>query len=233
MSCRSSPWHRWVVDFRPPALLLALLWGMWGCSSQPLGGFPGSSPASVHPLDCPVVGPDEPLFLDASSDDGIDWEYEHAFTDGDQWPDELSMGLVADDFDGDGWVDLYITNRAVSPSYFRNTGNGRFEEVPDAGGADPGPLSTGATAADVDGDGDPDLLVMLDTEVRLYRNDDGAFVDITEESGLAFPRAGVTWLLRRQNEWPGAPPRGNAEWDCERAATGSLRAETRPDRVPS
>jgi len=168
---------------------------MWGCSSQPLSGVVGSAAASVHPLDCPLVGPDEPFFLDASSGDGIDWEYEHAFTDGDQWPDEFSMGLVADDFDGDGWVDLYITNRALSPSYFRNTGSGRFEEVPDAGGADPGPLSTGATAADVDGDGDPDLLVMLDTEVRLYRNDDGAFVDVTEESGLVVPErtVAVTW----------------------------------------
>ena len=47
------------------------------------------------------------------------------------------MGACAGDVDNDGLTDLYITN--VGPnSLYRNTGGGRFAEVPKAGGADSG-----------------------------------------------------------------------------------------------
>ena len=47
---------------------------------------------------------------------------------------DYGMGACAGDFDNDGLTDLYITN--VGPNaLYRNTGGGRFAEVPKAGGA--------------------------------------------------------------------------------------------------
>ncbi|HSR53267.1 MAG TPA: CRTAC1 family protein [Acidobacteriota bacterium] len=67
-----------------------------------------------------------------------------------------SMGCVAADYDGDGRVDLYVTN--FGPNLlFRNRGDGTFEEVAKKAGVDDGLWSTGAAFADYDGDGDLDL----------------------------------------------------------------------------
>jgi hypothetical protein len=69
-----------------------------------------------------------------------------------------SMGVTAADFDADGDVDLYVTNRG--PNWlFVNDGAGRFREVAaERGVADP-LWSTGATWGDFDRDGHLDLYV--------------------------------------------------------------------------
>lgn len=96
-----------------------------GCVPPPPAFAPTPEPedrpddprAFITPLDCPEAG-GGPLFVDASADSGMDWQYEHAFTATDRWPNDFSLGLAADDFDGDGLPDLYVTNRAVSPSLY-------------------------------------------------------------------------------------------------------------------
>lgn len=70
------------------------------------------------------------------------------------------MTAAAGDFDGDGWVDLFVT--CVGANHlFRNRGGGRFEDVTDhAGvGGDDHTWSTGAAWLDYDGDRRPDLIV--------------------------------------------------------------------------
>ena len=68
------------------------------------------------------------------------------------------MGVVAADVEGDGDIDLYVTNYGPNKLYL-NDGVGRFQEVAEqVGVADPR-MSTGATLGDVDGDGDLDLFV--------------------------------------------------------------------------
>ena len=47
---------------------------------------------------------------------------------------EYGMGACAGDYDNDGAVDLYVTNYGPN-ALFRNAGQGRFTEVPGAGGA--------------------------------------------------------------------------------------------------
>jgi enediyne biosynthesis protein E4 len=67
-------------------------------------------------------------------------------------------GACAGDFDGDGRLDLYVTNWGPN-ALFRNRGDGTFENVAVQAGVAAGGWSTGCTFFDADGDGDLDLYV--------------------------------------------------------------------------
>lgn len=89
------------------------------------------------------------------------------------------------DYDGDGFTDLFVSNGNLNSEanlLFRNLGNGAFEAV--AAGDLVADVSTsiGATWADYDGDGDPDVFVAnrSGNNNALYRNEGGGtFVRIT------------------------------------------------------
>jgi tetratricopeptide (TPR) repeat protein len=73
-------------------------------------------------------------------------------------------GVTAVDIDNDGWVDLAAvveTGTGPQVKVFRNKGDGTFEDVSGALGLDHVKLSAprGLIAADMDGDGAPDLIV--------------------------------------------------------------------------
>jgi hypothetical protein len=83
---------------------------------------------------------------------------------------------------------------------YRNRGDGTFADVSDASGIAKvtGRYSMTAVAADLDGDGWPDIYVAADsTPAILYRNQhDGTFADVAIESGAAYsengnPQAGM------------------------------------------
>ncbi|MCZ7644622.1 MAG: FG-GAP-like repeat-containing protein [Planctomycetota bacterium] len=89
--------------------------------------------------------------------------------------DGLAHGLAAGDLDNDGWVDLFVPQKG-RPLLFLNDGKGQFKEaLKDAGDLAKlnGPIMA-AAIADVDLDGDNDLLVALTGDVRLYLNEGGA-----------------------------------------------------------
>jgi hypothetical protein len=65
-------------------------------------------------------------------------------------------GACAGDFDGDGGLDLYVTNWGAN-ALFRNRGDGTFEDVAERVGVAAGGWSTGCTFFDADADGDLDL----------------------------------------------------------------------------
>ena len=67
-------------------------------------------------------------------------------------------GVCAGDADGDGWLDLYVTNWGGN-FLFRNRGDGTFEEIAARAGVAAGGWSTGCAFLDADADGDLDLYV--------------------------------------------------------------------------
>ena len=77
-----------------------------------------------------------------------------------------AMGVVAADYDGDGYQDLYVTCLGHN-HLFHNNGNGTFTDVTQRAGVDDIRWSTGAAFADYDKDGALDLFVANYVDFKL------------------------------------------------------------------
>jgi hypothetical protein len=106
-----------------------------------------------------------------------------------------AAGCAWTDYDGDGWLDLYVANNTLNNTtlknrFWRNRGDGTFVDVAPALGLDFGNLTWKASFTDVDRDGDQDVYFANDKcglggvpGNYMYRNDGGIFTDITAQSG--------------------------------------------------
>ena len=103
------------------------------------------------------------------------------------------MGVAFADYDGDGFMDIFVANDNSPNLLFHNLGGKRFEEVGFAAGVayneDGNQLAgMGAEFRDLDNDGRPDIWhTAIENETfPLFRNrGSGRFSSVTEESRLA------------------------------------------------
>ena len=105
------------------------------------------------------------------------------------------LGVLSVDFNGDGWLDVYVANDGLPNQLWINLGDGRFEDRALLAGcalnADgKAEASMGVDAADFDEDGDLDLFMAhLNEETNtLYVNDgDAGFTDRSAALGVGPP----------------------------------------------
>ncbi|MCZ6766272.1 MAG: VCBS repeat-containing protein, partial [bacterium] len=99
----------------------------------------------------------------------------------------FGSGAAWIDFDRDGDVDLYVTQRIGVNRLYENTGGGRFVEISGALGADdPSHDGGGVSVADFNNDGWPDLYLANGDEDILFKNMNGtSFVDVTTSANLS------------------------------------------------
>lgn len=144
--------------------------------------------------------PVAPVFDDATLSSGIVFSHLQGDEHLTGMNETLGAGACAFDYDNDGWVDLFLVNGTGQTRYYgsqhwwhlpkghamyRNTGNGKFEDVTKQSALFRQSWGMGCTTGDLDNDGDADLLITNFGANLLYRNNgDGTFTDISETSGL-------------------------------------------------
>ena len=122
-------------------------------------------------------------FKDVTSSAGVDKEFGHG------------LGIVAADFNRDGWVDIYVANDGDPNQLWINQHNGTFRNEALLAGAavnrdGQAEAGMGVDAGDFDGNGTDDIFVthLMDQTNTLYTNlGKLIFEDRTREAGLGMP----------------------------------------------
>jgi tetratricopeptide (TPR) repeat protein len=149
----------------------------------------------------PTVADVIPKFVDDSETAGLRFIYDNGKSARRQIPETSAGGLGLLDYDGDGYLDVFVLQGGVFPPdpakpntgdrLFHNLGDGTFEDATEKSGlaAMPRGFGHGVTVGDVDNDGHPDLFVTRWRSYTLYRNrGDGTFEDATQPWGLGGDR---------------------------------------------
>ena len=147
----------------------------------------------------PAKAPDAPcptFFRDVAAARGLSFQHERGATPEHQLPETMGSGVAWLDYDGDGWMDLYVVQSGPFPPngsarardrLYRNNGDGTgtFTDVTEKAGIADTAYGMGAVAADFDNDGRADLFVTNFEGNILYRNNgDGTFTDVTAKAGV-------------------------------------------------
>lgn len=162
--------------------------------------FPSFGPNSTGHLGDILIGSTDPAairFEDIAQKAGVHFVTENCPTPEKHQPETMPAGVALFDYDGDGWLDIYLVNGAemptlvkTSPKYynrlFHNNGDGTFTDVSERAGVTGAGYGMGAAVGDYDNDGWPDLfLANVNGNQLFHNNGDGTFTDVTERSGLA------------------------------------------------
>lgn len=131
------------------------------------------------------VGDGAPWFEDMSEATGLVHTHETA-ADARTYDLATGGGAALFDLEGDGDLDLYVSNAQGRKGLFVQRIDRHFEDMADwANAAWPEDVTLGVSAIDYDNDGDTDLYLLNHGPNRLLENlGDGRFADATERAGL-------------------------------------------------
>ncbi|MBL4578643.1 MAG: CRTAC1 family protein [Flavobacteriales bacterium] len=127
----------------------------------------------------------------------------------------LAGGCCVEDFDNDGFMDIVVSSMDVNDPlrYYRNTGDGSFEDISQKAGLENQLGGLNILHADFDNNGYADILVLRGGWFKngtgehpnslLRNNGDGTFTDVTVEAGLLSfnPTQTAVWADFNQDGW--------------------------------
>lgn len=147
--------------------------------------------------DLPALEPPSAVFRDVTMEAGITFRHANGSQGEKLLPETMGAGCALFDYDNDGDPDLLFVNGCDWPwsekktepppalALYRNDGKGAFSDVTDAAGLQATLYGTGVAVGDYDGDGWRDVFISAIGHDRLFRNDQGKFVDVTASAGVA------------------------------------------------
>ena len=125
-----------------------------------------------------------------------------------------ALGVSTADFDGDGWIDIYVGNDGQANQLWMNQRNGTFKDTAFVSGAavsggGNAEASMGIDAGDFDNDGDDDLFItnwMAQMNVIYVNDGRAAFEDRRGATGLGPPSLaktgfGAAWFDYDNDSW--------------------------------
>ena len=128
--------------------------------------------------------------------------------------DDLAGGVIMDDFDNDGFLDLMISGWGPDSQlrYFHNNGDGTFTDMTESAGLKGLTGGLNIIQGDYNNDGFLDVLVLRGAwlgkvgryPLSLLRNNgDNTFTDVTEEAGLLryHPTGTAVWFDYNNDGW--------------------------------
>ena len=136
-------------------------------------------------------------FRDITRESGIDFVHVNGATGEKLLPETMGGGVAFLDFDNDGDADLLFVNSndwphsgpgersAPTMRLYRNDGRGHFEDATFGSGLDVTMYGMGVAVGDYDNDGWVDVFISALGRNRLFRNEQGKFVDVTDDAGVA------------------------------------------------
>lgn len=150
----------------------------------------------------PVPSSSSPIrFEEVAAKSGLHFVTANCPTPDKHQPETMTGGVALLDYDGDGFLDVFLVGGAAvpslrkeSPAYwnrlFHNNHDGTFTDVTEKAGVAGAGYGMGVAVGDFDNDGRPDLFVAnLTANQLLHNNGDGTFTDVTEKAGLT----GAQW----------------------------------------
>jgi hypothetical protein len=152
-------------------------------------------------------GPPDPpiLFTDVTVASGIDFIETIGDREMSNIVESSGVGCGFLDYDGDGWLDIFMVNgcwleglsdpklnpesreklASATNRLYRNRRDGTFEDVTVRAGFTHPAYGMGVVVADYDSDGDADIYVTNYGPNHLYRNNgDGTFTDVSRQAGV-------------------------------------------------
>jgi len=147
--------------------------------------------------DGPTSGDGVPWLVDATQAAGLDFVHDSGARGTYRLPEIMASGAALFDADGDGDLDIYLTNgspgQAADPAsavsrnrLYRQEAPARFVDATDTSGLGDAGYGMGVAVGDVDNDGDADVYLTNFGPDRLYENrGDATFRDVTERAGIA------------------------------------------------